>query len=178
MQLNLIYCKSYTNHIIKNSSTLPLSLPFSLPPHIPHVPGLFIFIASHLRLVSPVFDLLMTWELEAHYHWTQVPSMCKPLTPIWFQVSKMAAGPYLLTWGRFTNQNTHHFHFHKEEQVKRNWKEWVFPSCYFWKGSVSGNSFLCGMRDKSSTSYMFNFPHQSQPPVCPFCSLSCFILFY
>lgn len=58
MQLNLIYCKSYTNHIIKNSSTLPLSLPFS--PHIPHVPGLFIFIASHLRLVSPVFDLLMT----------------------------------------------------------------------------------------------------------------------
>lgn len=37
MQLNLICCKRYTSHIIKNSSTLPLSLSFSLPPHTPQV---------------------------------------------------------------------------------------------------------------------------------------------
>lgn len=45
---------------MKNSSTLPLSLP-SLS-HLTHSKSLilFLFLASHLQLVNPVFDLHIT----------------------------------------------------------------------------------------------------------------------
>lgn len=67
MQLNLICCKRYISHIIKNRSTLPLSLPFSLPPYTPQVPDfvpLFSFSpptgepsvgsAYHMRIGNPL----------------------------------------------------------------------------------------------------------------------------
>lgn len=38
----------------------------------------------------------------------------------------MAPGSCLLTWGKLTNQIINHFHFYKEEQVKRDGEAWMF----------------------------------------------------